>query len=166
MDKRTFASCSWWCLVSRKNIDFFRKWPISWLSADRTIQVRDELSTFHRAVMGIKMTAKLVQDYFWSPWLISMTSSPNYDVIIVFFTLEISSKKLLLLPKLFRDSFRSETYFRLRSTNFNVTSGHIAISGLSKTSKYAEHGYQSIGNDVRNSNQRWKSTASFVIVTK
>ena len=34
MDKRTFASCSWWCLVSRKNIDFFPKWPISWLSAD------------------------------------------------------------------------------------------------------------------------------------
>jgi len=29
IDKRFFASCSWWSLVSRKNNDFFRKWSIT-----------------------------------------------------------------------------------------------------------------------------------------
>ena len=94
-----------------------------------------------------------------------MTSSANNDVIVVFFTLVDSSQKLVLLSTLFRDSFRSLTYFKLRSTNFVVTSGQMATSGLSKTSKSAEQGYQSIENDVRNSIQLSKSTFNDVIIT-
>ena len=65
-----------------------------------------------------------------------MTSSPNYDVIVVFLTLANSFKILFLFVRIVSRFLsiwllRSRTYFRLRSTNFVVTSGHMAISGLS-----------------------------------
>ena len=41
IDKRTFGSCSYIYLVSRKNKRFFRKCPISWWSADYLRLVKD-----------------------------------------------------------------------------------------------------------------------------
>ena len=94
----------------------------------------------------------------------------KFYVIVVFLILANSSKKLFLFVRIVSRFLsiwllRSRTYFRLRSTNFDVISGHMAISDLYKTSKYAEQGYQSIGNDARNSIYLSKSTVNDVIIT-
>ena len=99
-----------------------------------TIYVQGDLYTIFMALMGIKMNAKLVWFRFRSWWVISMTSSPNYDVIFIFWPWRIRLENYFFLSTLFRDSFQFQTYFRLRFSNFDVTSAHMAISGLSKIS--------------------------------
>ena len=66
--------------LTYKIIHFFRKWSISWSSADQTWYLQTGLWAIYKAFMGIKMTVKFDWAHFRSRLVVPMTSWPHYDV--------------------------------------------------------------------------------------
>ena len=68
INKRFFASCSWWSLVSRKIIDFFRKWSVTWWWRNHNFPMYFPyiLKIFYVWIRPIRYTGVTEQGYKWS----------------------------------------------------------------------------------------------------